>query len=490
MELKLQQKESLQLKLTPTQILVEKLLEVPSCELSQRVNEELQSNPALEEGLDPSEENEDRFEQNEGEEDSEEEDPLQNEDFDYTPYVEDDETPDYKARTSNYTAEEDTKEIPISVGTSFIEYLKSQIYYTKMDKPDRHIAKFIVGNIDENGYLLLSAEQLSDELAFKEGLNVSVERIETIIREIQTFDPVGVGAKDIQECLLIQLRQLSQNDARIVAEEIIEKYFDDFRNNREEKLCQRLNLSHEQLKAVKQEILRLNPKPGSQWSGTVYDRNQTTIVPDFQVEEKNGLLVVSLAYDKEPELHVSNWYKTELNKYNQTGQLNEKQKKEASFFKEKITAAQGFINAIKQRKETLLTTMEAIVRSQEAFFRDGENTSLKPLREQDIAQMTGLDNSTISRVVRSKHVSTIWGTFPLRHFFSEKMMNTNDEEISTREVKQILLEIIQNEDKSNPMTDEQLVDAMKAQGYTIARRTIVKYRQQNNIPVARLRRSI
>ena len=461
--LSLQQQMKLQQKLSPAQIQVIRLLEVPGCELSQRVNEELQENPALEEIPETETVREDDYATSDSEEDYR--NPLQNDDFNYDDYVQDDETPDY--RSSNRTEDEALSEIPISAGTSFGEYLKSQIYLTKMDKPDRHIAKFIVGNIDEDGYLRRSAEELSDDLAFREGLEVTPEKIASIVLQIQAFDPPGVGAKDLQECLLIQLRQKPHTPMTEDAIAILEQCFDDFSHRRADKVRQQLNMSEEDYRDALQEITHLNPKPGSAWTGTVYDRHQVTIIPDFIVDNIDGELVVQLNQDDIPE-----------------------HKDAVRFIKQKLDAARWFIDAIKQRNETLLRTMKAIVLMQRDFFLDGEDSSLRPLVLQDIAKLTGYDSSTISRVSNSKYVQTQYGIFPLKHFFSEKMNTMSGEEVSTREIKQVLLELIKNEDKHEPLTDDQLVQKMSEKGYAIARRTIAKYRDLFNIPTARMRRDI
>lgn len=486
--LSLQQQMKLQQKLSPAQIQVIRLLEVPGCELSQRVNEELQENPALEEIPETETVREDDYATSDSEEDYR--NPLQNDDFNYDDYVQDDETPDY--RSSNHTEDEALSEIPISAGTSFGEYLKSQIYLTKMDKPDRHIAKFIVGNIDEDGYLRRSAEELSDDIAFREGLEVTPEKIASIVLQIQAFDPPGVGAKDLQECLLIQLRQKPHTPMTEDAIAILEQCFDDFSHRRADKVRQQLNMSEEDYRDALQEITHLNPKPGSAWTGTVYDRHQVTIIPDFIVDNIDGELVVQLNQDDIPELRVSREYSEMLEGYSQSSKagLSARHKDAVRFIKQKLDAARWFIDAIKQRNETLLRTMKAIVLMQRDFFLDGEDSSLRPLVLQDIAKLTGYDSSTISRVSNSKYVQTQYGIFPLKHFFSEKMNTTSGEEVSTREIKQVLLELIKNEDKHEPLTDDQLVQKMSEKGYAIARRTIAKYRDLFNIPTARMRRDI
>lgn len=492
--LSLIQQQKLQQKLSPAQIQVVKMLELPSCELGQRINEELQDNPALEESPGTLSESVNETDNDlSSEEDNRYEDeytnPLQNDDFNYDDYIQDDETPDYTPSYSGVS--EDNRDIPFSVGISFGEYLKSQIYLTKMDKPQRHIAKFIVGNIDEDGYMRRSVEELVDDLSFREGIIVGEDEMELILDQIKRFDPPGVGARNLQECLLIQLSQKPNSESVHLAQRILEHYFDDFSKRHFSKICQQMSISEEQMHQAVNEITRLNPKPGSAWSGTVYDRHQTSVIPDFIVEHHNGELVISLNNGDIPQLRVSEQYNQMLQDYSQNPANQTTQKKEAiRFVKSKIDSARWFIDAIRQRNETLMRTMQAITQEQKAFFEEGDETNLKPMILSDIAQKTGYDISTISRVSNSKYVQTEYGIYPLKFFFSEGMKNIEGEDISTREIKKGLLELINAEDKKSPLTDEQLVDRMKGNGYAIARRTIAKYRDQLNIPVARLRREV
>jgi len=489
----LQQQQKMQQKLSPAQIQVVRLLEVPSCELSQRINDELQENPALEEAerypdRPDTSSAEDSYEDNTPEEYR---NPLQNEDFDYDAYIQDDETPDYRLHALHDRDEDNTSDIPLTAGVSFVEHLKSQVYLTKMDKPQRHVAKFIIGNIDEDGYLRRSDEELSDDLAFREGLQVQPKEINNIVREIQRFDPPGVGAHNLKECLLIQLRQQPRTEVAALGIRILEECFDDFSKRHFDKVCQRMGISDSMLKQAIQEITRLNPRPGNAWSGTVYDRHQTTVIPDFFVENQDGELKISLNTGDLPELRVSREYSNMIEDYarneaNQTPQMREA----VQFVKQKIDAARWFIDAIHQRNETLMRTMSAIVKKQHDFFTEGEDTFLKPMILQDIADMTGYDVSTISRVSNSKYVQTDFGIYPLKHFFSESMTNTEGEEVSTREIKKAMQDLVAAEDKQNPLNDDQLVMAMKEKGYRIARRTVAKYREQLGIPVARMRKEV
>lgn len=483
----LQQQQKLQAKLSPAQIQVMRLLELPSCELQARINEELQDNPALEEGRD---ENAEEYQDTE-QQDEEFENPLQNDDFNYDDYVQDDDYADSLPASQGRAESTPQEDIPFSVGTSFSEYLKSQIYLTKMDKPDRHVAKFVVGNIDDDGYLRRTPEELVDDLTFREGLTIPDEKMREIVEQIKQFDPPGVGAYDLQECLLIQLRQKEQTPAVVLAEKILQQYFDEFSRHHYSKVVQRAGITEDELKTAINEIVHLNPRPGSAWLGTVYDRNQTVVIPDFIVEQEDGELIVSLNQGDLPELHVSAEYNEMLENYTKQTQRPTPQTREAvRFVKGKIEAANWFIDALRQRNETLMHTMGAIVSYQREFFLQGDNVYLRPMVLKDVADRAGYDVSTISRVCSNKYVQTEFGVFPLKFFFSESMTNSEGEEISTREVKQKLREIVDAEDKSNPITDDELVETLHKNGYSIARRTVAKYREQLGIPVARLRKQI
>lgn len=483
--LTLTQQQKLQTKLSPAQIQVMRMLELPACELQARINEELQENPALEEGLDKTQETTDYQEQDFNDE---YQNPLQNPDFNYDDYVQDDDPVERIYNTpSQETARED---IPFSVGMSFGEYLKSQIYLTKMDKPDRHIAKFVVGNIDENGYLRRTAEELVDDLSFQEGIVVTDEKMQSIIAEIQQFDPPGVAAYDLQDCLLIQLRQKEPTAPVVLAIKILTQHFDTFSRKQYSKILQRMEITEEQLKGAISEITRLNPRPGNHWLGTVYDRNQSVVIPDFFVEEEDDELIISLNQGDIPPLHISADYNQMLEDYSHEGKAHAANREAARFVKEKIDAAKWFIDAIRQRNETMMQTMSAIVAYQREFFLQGDSSYLKPMVLKDIAERIGHDVSTISRVCSNKYVQTQFGTFALKYFFSESITKQDGGEISTREIKDKVREVIANEDKTHPITDDELVDILHASGYAIARRTVAKYREQLGIPVARLRHQI
>ena len=483
--LTLTQQQKLQTKLSPAQIQVMRMLELPACELQARINEELQENPALEEGLDKTQETTDYQEQDFNDE---YQNPLQNPDFNYDDYVQDDDPVERIYNTpSQETARED---IPFSVGMSFGEYLKSQIYLTKMDKPDRHIAKFVVGNIDENGYLRRTAEELVDDLSFQEGIVVTDEKMQSIIAEIQQFDPPGVAAYDLQDCLLIQLRQKEPTASVVLAIKILTQHFDTFSRKQYSKILQRMEITEEQLKGAISEITRLNPRPGNHWLGTVYDRNQSVVIPDFFVEEEDDELIISLNQGDIPPLHISADYNQMLEDYSHEGKTHAANREAARFVKEKIDAAKWFIDAIRQRNDTMMQTMSAIVAYQREFFLQGDSSYLKPMVLKDIAERIGHDVSTISRVCSNKYVQTQFGTFALKYFFSESITKQDGGEISTREIKDKVREVIANEDKTHPITDDELVEILHASGYAIARRTVAKYREQLGIPVARLRHQI
>ena len=497
----LQQNLSATTKLTPTQIQVIRMIELPSIELNRRINEELQENPALEEGAEVLAANEqsdnfDEFDDNympdDGYDEGRQRDPLQNEDFNYEQYVSDDETPSYMLRQSYSPADEDRREVPIIGGSSLIEELKAQVYLTDMTKEQRHIAKWVLGNIDDDGYLRRTTEQLVDDLAFQEQITVSDEEMASIVKQIKEFDPPGIASANLQECLLKQLEVKLDNepsDALDLAFMIIYRHFDAFSKHQFEKIIQKLQCTDEEFNAAVQEILRLNQKPANAFTGSVYETQQQTIIPDFTIEERDDELFVVLNTGDIPELHVSRDYSDMLANYEKMPK--DKENRQAiTFIKQKLDAARFFIDAIKQRNETLMCTMTAILKFQYDFFLDGEVTSLKPMVLQDIADRTGYDVSTISRVSNSKHVQTRYGIFPLKYFFSESMTNTEGDEVSTREIKKILQEKIDAEDKRNPLTDEQLVEVLKQAGYPIARRTVAKYRDMLGIPVARLRKTL
>ena len=484
-------------KLSPAQIQLIRMIELPSIELSQRINEELQENPALEEGHDPMDEtamDDLRFEDegympDDGYDEGRQKDPLQNEDFNYEQYVSDDETPGYMLHPQYSPADEDRREVPIIGGSSLIEELKSQIYLTHMTKPQRHIAKWVLGNIDDDGYLRRTVEQLVDDLMFQEQIQVTDEEMKNIVEQIKQFDPPGIASANLQECLLNQLNRKPQTETVQMAKTILEQYFEPFSKHHFDKIIQRMGCTDEEFQAAVQEVVHLNQKPANAFTGSVYETQKETIIPDFTIEERDDELFVVLNTGDIPELHVSREYSDMLEEYSALPK-NEETRQAVQFIRSKMDAAKWFIDAIKQRNETLMKTMSAILQFQYDFFMDGDETSLKPMILQDISDRTGYDVSTISRVSNSKYVQTRFGIYPLKYFFSEAMRNAEGDEVSTREIKKILQEQINSENKRHPLTDDQLVKLMAAHGYPIARRTIAKYREALGIPVARLRKQL
>ena len=538
MALSLEQRQVLQTKLSPQQIQIIRMLELPSVELQHRINEELQENPALDEGKDPSvlreeeeqkkseeyddygegSEYDDRYDEegsNSGDRLRDEEDPyssaaidddtpyedkeayanpLDTPEFNYDDYVSDDETPDYKTRITRNADPQDTMDTMDSsfTGTpTLIEHLKSQVYLTHMNKAERHIAKFVVGNIDEDGYLRRTDEELEDDLAFRESLVVPHEQMVDIIKQIKQFDPPGIGAYDLKECLLLQLHQREATPVVQLAIQILTEQFDAFSRRHFERIRLKYNLSEEEMREVINEIEHLNPTPGAEWAGTSFEIQGATVIPDFLVENRDGEIVMQLLDGEIPDLHVSTDYQQMMKDYaGRRNKLTDAEKETVQFVKSKIDSAKWFIDAIKQRNETLTRTMLAIIEEQKEFFYEGDDSALKPMILQDIANKTGYDVSTISRVSNSKYVQTEFGVFPLKHFFSEGMQNIEGDEVSTREIKQVLKEIIDREDKAHPLNDDELVLAMKQAGYPIARRTVSKYRQQMGKTIARLRKQL
>lgn len=488
--LSLTQQQKLQTKLSPAQIQVIRMLEIPAVELQQRVTEELQQNPVLEEGPDPEAVSVDSAEYE-----------HEDEDFDFDAedrYRESEEyKQDYGASDDTYEpivsysgsgrqADEDSgsREVPYG-GEGLIDHLKSQVYLTKMTKPQRHIAKWVLGNIDNDGYLRRSIEQLVDDISFQEGIAVTDEEMADIVSQIKQFDPAGIASSTLQECLLTQLRHKAPTPAVQTAIRMLDSYYDAFTRHHYDRLCQRLNISDEMLKEAISEITHLNQKPANAFRDNMYDTQQSTIIPDFQIINTDQGLKTILNTGDIPDLHVSVEYKQMLTDLSGT-----RDQEAARFIRNNINSARWFIDAIQQRNRTLYATMEAIKDLQQEFFIEGDNTCLKPLILQDIADKTGFDVSTISRVCNNKYVQTEYGIFPLKFFFSESLNNLEGNEVTTTEVRTILRELIDEEDKREPYNDDQLVDMLRDLGYVVARRTVTKYREMLNIPVARMRKQV
>lgn len=486
----LQQK--LGLKINPLQIQLIKLLELPTYQLEQRIKEELESNPLLEEGeeVPEYEENEeDNFDNSLEEEDMHD---SSDDEFSLDDYMDDDDdTPDYKLSASNASKDNDTREFVLSGGISFQESLVAQLGVKSLSEMDRKITEYIIGNIDDNGYLRRDIENIADDLAFGVGVKVDEEHLLGLLQVVQSFEPAGVGARDLRECLLLQLkRKITQNapEALMNARRILENCFEEFSKKHYEKITKRMKISDEQLKEAVDEILKLNPKPGGGATDAIV-AGAEKIIPDFHLDIVDGELQLSLNSGDIPELKVNKSYLNLLKKY-QNGASSKEKKDVVSFVKYKLNSARSFIDAVKQRNNTLMLTMTAIVQFQEQFFLTGDENKLKPMILRDIADITGLDVSTISRVSNSKYVQTWFGIYALKRFFTGSMPTSTGEEVSTGEIKNVLKVIIEGEDKKRPFTDDELVDLMKEQGYQIARRTIAKYRQLLDIPVARLRREV
>ncbi len=483
-------------KLSPQQVLVMRLLQEPILSLDQRIKQEIEENPALEEASQEEEEidtQDDEFTSDSidsDEDEFQEAEPVSSADdeFSFEDYVDEDEIPEYRLVANNKSPDEVTREIPIISGVSFQDYLISQIGLHKFTDKQYIIASTIIGNLDEAGYLCRELPALADDLAFNQAIEATHDEILDVLKIVQAFDPPGIAARSLQECLLNQLEHRPDRTyATDLATIIIRFYFDEFSKKHYDKILQKANISEEELREAITEIQTLNPKPGNTISEV--SRDSQYVVPDFLIANHDGELELTLNNRYTPELSLNRDYISMLHEYG--GAKRKPAEKEAlSFIRQKLDAARGFIDAIRQRQETLYTTMKAIMDYQREYFLTGDDTKLRPMILKDIAGIVSLDISTVSRVANSKYVQTQFGTLLLKTFFSESMLNTEGEEISTREIKKILSDTIEAETKSKPLTDDELVDLLKEKGYNIARRTIAKYRKQLNVPVARLRKEL
>lgn len=471
-------------KLSPQQIQLMKLIQLPTQAFEQRLKQELEENPALESGKEDSERTGDEFEDAF---DSGENEVIDTEDINIDEYLSDDEIPDYRTRSTNY-GEEEEKQVPYAAGISFNQYLLNQLNTEYLDDEQWQIAEFLVGSIDESGYIRRPIPDLMDDLAFTQNVFTDEATIEEVLKLVHQLDPPGVGARSLDECLLLQLERKQATPAVERARQILEKSFDHFTKKHYKKLMQRHNLSEAELREAIQEIEKLNPKPGGAYSGN--NRLVEHVVPDFTIRIVDGELELSLNSRNAPELHVSREYSNMLAGYKSSREKSKTQKDAVMFIKQKLDAAKWFIDAIKQRQQTLYTTMNAIMNYQEAYFLTGDERNLKPMILKDIADQIGMDVSTVSRVANSKYVDTPYGTKLIKDFFSESVKNVEGEDVSTREIKKILETVIREEDKRKPLTDDKLAGILKEKGYPIARRTVAKYREQMDIPVARLRKEI
>ena len=481
MALKQHLAQKLEQRLSPQQIQLMKLLQVPTMELEQRIKQEIEENPALEEGLDIVEDdfaNEEDY--------TEELDGLT--DFDLSEYMDDD-SPDYKTQVNNRSNDDEEYFVPLSGEQSFQEKLVEQLHLLDLDDTQFSIADVIIGNLDESGYLNRTVFALVDDLAFSANIYVTEKQVEEVLALVQELDPAGVGARDLRECLLLQLKRTQSGDiTRFTAKKIIEDHFEEFIKKHYDKIQLKLEIEDQDLKEAIDEILKLNPKPGGSMKESAKPMQQIT--PDFTIIEFEGKLDLSIHGRNAPDLKVSREYENMLRGYSEGAKTSKSDKEAVSFVKQKLENAKWFIDAIKQRQNTLFVTMSAIMNYQHAFFLTGDETNLRPMILKDIAELVGLDISTISRVANSKYVQTNYGIYSLKYFFSESMSKDTGEEVSTREVKKILSEAIQGEEKNKPLTDDKLTLILQDKGYNIARRTVAKYREQLNYPVARLRKEL
>ena len=462
-----------------------KLLEVPTLQIEQRIKKELEENPALEEG------NEDEEDRTEPEEEQFEETDKDQEEFTIDDYIEEDEIPDYRLQEKNYSKDEDKRsEIPFSVGFSFHEHLESQLTLRDLSEKQKVLGEYIIGNIDEDGYLRREIINIVDDLAFLQNIETTEAELEEVLKVIQDLEPAGIGARSLRECLLLQIEKRGNSHPSLkTAQSILDLYFEEFTKRHYDKIIARLGITEIELKAAIDEVLKLNPKPGGVYSDP-FSRTTQPIVPDFILELSEDGFDLHLNSRNLPELRLSSAYSQMLHSYSRDKNQKKAMKDAVLFVKQKIDSAKWFIDAIKQRQNTLLLTMNAILEYQHDYFIDGDETKLRPMILKDVAEMTGLDISTVSRVANSKFIQTHFGIFSLKFFFSEGLQTDSGEEVSTREIKRILQDCIENEVKRRPLTDERLTEILQEKGYQIARRTVAKYREQLNIPVARLRREI
>ena len=475
-------------KLSPQQIQLMKLIQLPTQAFEQRLKQEMEENPALESGKE-----EDEFDNTYDEFDNTQDDDYQEneqigEDINIDEYLSDDDIPDYRTQVNNYSADDEDRDIPFSAGTSFTQYLTTQLNTFRLTDDERDIAEFLVGSIDESGYIRRSLADIMDDLAFTQNVFTDEKSIQKVLHVVHQLDPAGVGARNLQECLSIQLHRKEKNPDIELAIEIIDTAFDQFTKKHYKRLIQKFDITEQQLKDAIDEIERLNPKPGGSYAGN--NRIVEHIVPDFAITIVDGELELTLNGRNAPELHVSREYSNMMKGYKEAKDKSKSQKDAVMFIKQKLDAAKWFIEAIKQRQQTLFVTMSAIMHYQKEFFLTGDERNLRPMILKDIADEIEMDVSTVSRVANSKYVDTPYGTKLIKEFFSESMTNDQGEEVSTREIKKILETVIEDENKRRPLTDEKLAGILLEKGYPIARRTVAKYREQLDIPVARLRKKL
>lgn len=471
-------------KLSPQQIQLMKLIQLPTQAFEQRIKQELEENPALDSGKEENTDFEDEFKNDEYEADHE----VIETDINVDEYLSDDDIPSYRLQANNYSKDDEDKQIPYASGTSFAQYLKNQLQTLRLDEEEYSIAEFLVGSVDESGYIRREVNDIVDDLAFTQNLYTTPEKVTHVLKTVQELDPAGVGARNLQECLLIQLKRRKTTAAVSLAINILEDAFEQFTKKHYDKINHKFSITKDQLREAIEEIESLNPKPGGSYSNNT--RIVEHVVPDFTIRIKDGELELSLNGRNAPQMHVSREYSNMLKTYKESKEKSKEQKDAVLFIKQKLDAAKWFIDAVKQRQETLMLTMSAIMHYQEDYFLSGDERDLKPMILKDIATEIEMDISTVSRVANSKYVDTPYGTFLIKDFFSESIKNDQGEDVSTREIKKILEITIADEDKRKPLTDEKLAKILKEKGYPIARRTVAKYREQLQIPVARLRKEI
>ena len=477
-------------RLSPQQIQLMKLLQVPTADLEQRIKEELEENPALELAEENEDNKADELEEIFTAEEEVQED-LTHEEIDIAEYISegDDEMPDYKTKDDNYAATDEARTIPIKMESSFHEYLIMQLGMLGLNEHEQKVAEQIVGSIDDDGYLRRDATAMIDDMAFRQNIQTTETELQQLIHQIQQFDPPGIAARDLKECLLLQLqRQQAEGKDVTAAIKVLTHHFEAFTKKHYEKIQHSLSLTDDALKQIINQIIRLNPRPGG--DAVSGHHVNTSVIPDFFVVNNNGILDLTLNAKNAPDLRISEGYRDMLKEYDKGNKKDKHQKEAVLFIKQKIDSAKWFIDIVKQRQHTLLSTMNAIMQHQKEFFMSGDETTLHPMILKDVAERTGLDISTISRVANSKFVQTEFGTHRLKFFFSESMSTDSGEEVSTREVKKILSDVIEAEDKRKPLSDERLTELLQEKGYNIARRTVAKYREQLNVPVARLRKEL
>lgn len=485
-------KQNLQLKLSqklsPQQIQLMKLIQLPTQAFEQRLKEEMVENPALEAGKNEEYEQDEYSSEEYDEYDDYESERIEADDINIDEYLSDDDIPSYKLQANNYSDDDEEKTMPFAAHVSFHQSLIEQLNTFILSENERDIAEFLIGSIDDTGYIRRSITDLVDDMAFTQGIYTDEKTVGNILHIIHQLEPAGVGARDLQECLLLQLKHKTPTETIDLAIEILETQFDSFTKKHYKKLMQKFDISEDQLRGAIDEIERLNPKPGGSYDSS--NKIIEHVVPDFAIKIVEGELELTLNGRNAPELHVSKDYKDMLKSYKDSKDKSGKQKDAVQFIKQKLDSAKWFIDAIRQRQETLFVTMNAIMHYQKEYFLDGDEAKLKPMILKDIADLVGLDISTVSRVANSKYVDTPYGTKLIKEFFSEAMKNDQGEDVSTIEIKRILQNVIDEEDKRKPLPDDKLAEILKNKGYPIARRTIAKYREQLDIPVARMRKKI